>query len=247
MANINPFRYRSYYYDKETKLYYLNSRYYNPLWGRFLNGDNIFAQNNTLLGNNLYLYCNNNPINCIDSNGRGPILSWINNNIIKPTAKGITGFLSSAAELAGLKKSSTLLYLSTQDNPKDLHYNSKSTIAKDIQKSSEFKKLITQIATDNLNSRLNNQKYELGLNSPDLFLSLHRTSMYVSGQLINGSGNLSITIKDRYDFDYMSYMKYPFYKWPINFVNNIAYMEQELEYIQNYNITVEFDYCVNCN
>ena len=39
IAYINPFRYRSYYYDNETKLYYLNTRYYNPNWGRFLNTD----------------------------------------------------------------------------------------------------------------------------------------------------------------------------------------------------------------
>jgi len=41
IAIINPYRYRSYYYDEETKLYYLNSRYYNPKWGRFINADGI--------------------------------------------------------------------------------------------------------------------------------------------------------------------------------------------------------------
>ena len=69
IGNINPFRYRSYYYDSETNLYYLNSRYYNPLWGRFLNADNLIIQNNYLLGNNLYLYCNNNYINYEDFSG----------------------------------------------------------------------------------------------------------------------------------------------------------------------------------
>ena len=67
---INPFRYRSYYYDNETKLYYLNSRYYNPEWGRFINADNLFEQNNYLLGNNLYIYCTNNPANYLDYTGR---------------------------------------------------------------------------------------------------------------------------------------------------------------------------------
>ena len=52
---INPYRYRSYYYDKETKLYYLNSRYYNPEWGRFINVDGIIkAEENKY---NLYFYC----------------------------------------------------------------------------------------------------------------------------------------------------------------------------------------------
>ncbi len=37
----NPFRYRGYVYDDETKLYYLRSRYYNPAWGRFINADSL--------------------------------------------------------------------------------------------------------------------------------------------------------------------------------------------------------------
>ena len=69
IANINPYRYRSYYYDKETKLYYLNSRYYNPLWGRFINADGIIGTSESYLGYNLYAYCENNPIINVDSEG----------------------------------------------------------------------------------------------------------------------------------------------------------------------------------
>ena len=39
LGNYNPIRYRGYYYDRETKLYYLNSRYYNPEWRRFISPD----------------------------------------------------------------------------------------------------------------------------------------------------------------------------------------------------------------
>lgn len=68
IANINPFRYRSYYYDKETGLYYLNSRYYNPKWGRFINADgSVEAEEDTSY--NMYSYVLNNPINMIDPNG----------------------------------------------------------------------------------------------------------------------------------------------------------------------------------
>ena len=69
IANINPFRYRGYYYDKETQLYYLNSRYYNPLWGRFLNVDSLYSTNQGFLGYNMYLYCLNNFNTRIDTNG----------------------------------------------------------------------------------------------------------------------------------------------------------------------------------
>ena len=55
IANRNPFRYRSYYYDIETKLYYLNSRYYNPEWGRFLNVDDYIGTSETCIGYNPYI------------------------------------------------------------------------------------------------------------------------------------------------------------------------------------------------
>ena len=80
IANINPFRYRCYYYDKETQLYYLNSRYYNPIWCRFINADGSINENQDILGNNLYTYCSNNPVNNIDFSGKG-ILSNLWNAI----------------------------------------------------------------------------------------------------------------------------------------------------------------------
>lgn len=70
IAYKNPFRYRSYYWDYETGLYYLNSRYYDPELGRFINADkldNIDTEN--LNGFNLYMYCADNPVMFTDENG----------------------------------------------------------------------------------------------------------------------------------------------------------------------------------
>ena len=64
---INPIRYRRYYYDTETGFYYLQSRYYNPVWGRFINADGQL--NGGLLGYNMFAYCGNNPVNNIDPSG----------------------------------------------------------------------------------------------------------------------------------------------------------------------------------
>ncbi len=66
----NPFRYRGYYFDTETGLYYLQTRYYNPSWGRFINADGQF--NGCLLGFNQFVYCNNNPVNLVDDQGDSP-------------------------------------------------------------------------------------------------------------------------------------------------------------------------------
>ena len=68
-ASYNPFRYRGYYYDTETQLYYLQSRYYNPAWGRFLNADVYVNANGDLIGFNMYAYCSNNPVMNVDPAG----------------------------------------------------------------------------------------------------------------------------------------------------------------------------------
>lgn len=62
VRTLNPFRYRGYYYDTDTGLYYLQSRYYNPYWGRFINADVYINANGDLLGYNMYTYCSNNPV-----------------------------------------------------------------------------------------------------------------------------------------------------------------------------------------
>ena len=72
VANIyNPFRYRGYYYDVQTGYYYLQSRYYNPNWGRFLNADSQINTNG-LVSYNMFAYCNNNPVMLVDPDGHLP-------------------------------------------------------------------------------------------------------------------------------------------------------------------------------
>ena len=70
IGQINPFRYRSYFYDKETGLYYLNARYYSPGLCRFISPDiPEYLDPSTPNGLNLYTYCNNNPIMYTDPSG----------------------------------------------------------------------------------------------------------------------------------------------------------------------------------
>ena len=68
-VELNPFRYRGYYYDSETGYYYLQTRYYNPEWGRFLNADGYINANGDILGYNMFAYCGNNPLMYIDPSG----------------------------------------------------------------------------------------------------------------------------------------------------------------------------------
>lgn len=68
------FRYRGYIYDSQTQLYYLQSRYYDPNTGRFINADGYISTGTGMLGHNMYAYCNNNPVMFIDPNGKLLIL-----------------------------------------------------------------------------------------------------------------------------------------------------------------------------
>ena len=71
----NPIRYRGYCYDEDTKLYFLNARYYNPEWRRFISPDDTaYLDPESVNGLNLYTYCNNDPVNYKDPSGHSATL-----------------------------------------------------------------------------------------------------------------------------------------------------------------------------
>ncbi len=92
LADKNPYRYRGYRYDEETGWYYLNSRYYNPEIGRFINADGLIGQTGEILSHNMYAYCQNNPVMMVDPNGDFPFLS----GLITHAATLISGYVGSA-------------------------------------------------------------------------------------------------------------------------------------------------------
>ena len=100
LAQTNPLRYRSYYYDSETGLYYVSSRYYDPEIGRWINADNVIAGvGGDLKGYNLFAYCFNNPVNMDDQAGNWPkwiknTVKWVAKNIVKPVVKTVQKTLS---------------------------------------------------------------------------------------------------------------------------------------------------------
>ena len=90
----NSFRYRGYYYDNETGLYYLQSRYYDPVVGRFISADGQLAGvGDTVKGYNLYAYCFNNPVSASDNEGEWP--SWA--KAVAKVAVAVATFTTSAA------------------------------------------------------------------------------------------------------------------------------------------------------
>jgi len=76
MADINPIRYRSYFWCSAMGMYYLQSRYYCPTIGRFINADEFISTGQGLLGFNMFAYTGNNPVNRVDRDGRMWTTNW---------------------------------------------------------------------------------------------------------------------------------------------------------------------------
>ena len=105
IANLNPFRYRSYMYDTETGFYYLTTRYYDPDIGRFLNADDAeyLGAEGELTGYNLFSYCSNNPVMGCDPDGNASFwqtLKHVGLEVAKQAAV-VAGIATAAALIIG--------------------------------------------------------------------------------------------------------------------------------------------------
>ena len=108
IGDLNPLRYRGYYYDAETGFYYLQSRYYDPAICRFINADTFATTDaNGLLSANMFAYCENNPIMRVDADGE--------------VAHVIVGAIIGAALGAGLE---VLSQLATGTKLADINWSS---------------------------------------------------------------------------------------------------------------------------
>jgi RHS repeat-associated protein len=98
ISKMNPYTYRGYRYDSEIGYYYLNSRYYNPEIGRFINADGIeyLGANEDILSYNLYAYCSNNPVMNVDPSGNF-VLSFIVSLAIGTSFGAICGLVNGLA------------------------------------------------------------------------------------------------------------------------------------------------------
>ena len=138
MAEINPIRYRGYYYDSETGLYYLNSRYYDPDTCRFINADVYITTGQGLTSFNMFAYCLNNPINYVDPSGTVAI-QITPENLRKVVVEGMAEY--SQATMNKNNKSTTKLINSsigaediiiTNDTSKNYSYYTENEIFSDF-------------------------------------------------------------------------------------------------------------------
>ena len=114
LGTRNPFRYKGYYYDDDTEMYYCKSRFYVPKWRRWLNSDSInYLEPQNIICLNLFAYCNNNPVMYVDENGNMP--KWLKITLIASIAAiaiaSMVATCGMAAYGAGFLASMTATYM----------------------------------------------------------------------------------------------------------------------------------------
>ena len=206
IAIINPFRYRSYYYDEETKLYYLNTRYYNPEWGRFLNADGIIGNKNAYLKYNLYEYCGNNPINNTDVSGNS---FW---DSVKSFAAGVSSAVKGAIKvgcaigatatgvLLGYNIAGSMFAKSFVSSSSQLSNNTSEKLIKKVKKSQEFKQVVNDTIASS-NNKSFKVKTSINFNhNDDLHYGIGNAELYLEGKNDGVAWTIEVLLKDTYDF-----------------------------------------------
>lgn len=103
----NPFRYRGYFYDTETGLYYLNSRYYNPQTTRFINADGYTSTGQGIFGCNMFTYGQNNPVLYSDHTGKFVIEATAAAILVSGVIAAIGAAITATVMSPGFRKSLT--------------------------------------------------------------------------------------------------------------------------------------------
>ena len=253
LSTINPFRYRSYYYDEETNLYYLNSRYYNPEWGRFVNADFSVFSNNDLVSGNLYAYSSNNPVNFCDDSGKsifsaiGKALKKAVNTVTKAInniKKNVQKKINSTSK--SIKETSSIVTMFAKsfgaNNNRKLSSNERKTLEKEFKNSKKINDVITyKIATTPHNQNTFFAEGSFSSSSDDSFLSRAIVGSYdyrIEGTLLQDNmWNIHVYITDTYDFTEKKG------KWLsnwLNFLNDMAYCGTQMGIIGYYEWEIDY-------
>ena len=223
MAEINPLRYRGYYYDSETELYYLQSRYYDPTTCRFINADAYASTGQSVTGYNMFAYCGNNPIKRRDTDGY-----WFEDIVI-----------------AALE----LLWIWIDGDGSDMHFDKDDTITKRIR-NNDFIQSEVDRAFSNYEKGLgdsigpNTKDFSAGRDGLDLYLSTHNYSYEIKVTTERRTiyhpvfSFLPLWEEERYVATVRVWDKYDFslneWKGFGNILNNMAYIIHQFEVGEDY-------------
>jgi len=195
VALLNPIRYRGYLYDSETGLYLTGTRYYDPEIGRFINGDGYVSTGQGVLGNNMFAYCGNNPVNRADPTGMfwkeiGDFFSkaW---DGIKTWAKNTFG--------AGSSTTATITEIETPviPDPSPITVKTGTKTTQTISEHGDSSKPISVYANKDAQHPIKSSSVGININIGDftLDLSVGLDDIGISGSLTNGNTTESFGLK----------------------------------------------------
>lgn len=177
IANIQPLRYRSYYYDSDTGFYYLQSRYYDPVTHRFINTDGLVSTGTGVLGHNMFTYCNNNPINRLDSNGQfwKQLNTWFKNTVNKVkqwVSKTYRKCRSWASSFFGASASTTSTITKSESyiipDPSPITFKTGNKVTRTTYSTGDSSKPVSVYAVGSLDDQVFSSSAGLKLNYPNL-------------------------------------------------------------------------------
>jgi len=192
IANVNPFRYRGYYYDVEIGFYYCNSRYYDPEVGRFINADVYTSTEQGFGGYNMFAYCQNNPVTFVDPDGMSI------KNVLSDTWKGIRTFVKKtfgAGSSTTQKSRENVVEIFKDPSPITLKVGENTTEV--ISQHGDSSKPISVYAIKDANHPVKSSTVGLKLNIRDFSvdLSLGLDNIGLNGSLSNGNKTGSLAYR----------------------------------------------------
>ena len=192
---LNPLRYRGYFYDDETGFYYLQSRYYDPEVGRFINPDGYISTGTGMLGYNMFAYCGNNPVNRVDPTG----MFWKEiGNFFSKVWEGIKSWAKNTFG-AGDSTTTTIAKVETPviPDPSPVTVKTGTKTTKTISKKGDSSKPISVYTKRNAQHPVKSSSAGIKINIADftLDMSLGLDNIGISGSLSKGSATDSFGVK----------------------------------------------------
>ena len=218
----------------------MNSRYYDPNWGRFLNADGTIGANDDILSLNLYVYVSNNPINHFDSTGY--FFKKVFNAVKKVAKKIINKVLTTISNVVGqIKKAdlaADLFNKSLDDYNTPLNKSIQNKIKTKTQNTVQIQSAVSTCIQKNNGNDFKNCIGSDTFENGDLYLSIGKFNYDVSGtKLLDQSWNIKVTLTDFYNFDKPRKIK--------DFgsaANNVGYMLSKVGIIHEYYWDVKYSF-----
>ena len=216
----------------------MQSRYYSPEWGRFINADGTTLDEGAdLIGHNMYLYCANNPINRIDATGKSLTIGTI--FIVTGLMMALMTTIQSMINVNNLNNAEDMFFDAIANtSPSQDTLNSLANKAKD---SVEVKSVVKNEIKNSQGKNFENKTGSINFTSGDLYLAIGKANTITSGTKIsNNTWNITMNISDRYNFD--QWRKMDSFG---SIANNFGYILQRIAALTIYDWDITFSFIYN--